>query len=212
MNVGCQLLRSHDSKIYVCGTSGLGAMNDRDFMLLRYTPDGMLDPSLNSTGYVLTSMGPDWDEANALDMQPDGKIVLAGFRSGIFTTGDNDIAMARYLVGDQPQTVTGSLDCQLMSGVLPFISQFTVQLGNLTDENRRAAADQHCHAEFKHGILRWKDHPQSSSPPRIANIFMYSKVIFILGRSGFGYQSVRMGCAAELKTTCSKSITSRAPG
>ncbi len=37
------------------------------------------------------------------------------------------------------QTVTASLDCQPMMGVLPFVSQFTVQLANSTSENRRAA-------------------------------------------------------------------------
>jgi hypothetical protein len=37
------------------------------------------------------------------------------------------------------QTVAASLDCQPMMGVLPFVSQFTVQLANSTGENRRAA-------------------------------------------------------------------------
>ncbi|MEJ2103667.1 MAG: T9SS type A sorting domain-containing protein, partial [Ignavibacteriaceae bacterium] len=101
MNVGYDLKISDDGKIYVCGTSGSGPLiYPRDFILIRYTQAGLPDTSFTSTGYLITSIGPDWDEANALDFQNDGKVVLAGFKSGFSTTGNNDIAIARYLVSD----------------------------------------------------------------------------------------------------------------
>jgi uncharacterized delta-60 repeat protein len=102
-NCGLQLMHGGDSKYYVCGTSGLGGSAPRSFLLARYLPNGILDPTFNNTGYVITPIGPDFDEANGLDIQPDGKIVLAGFRSGISTTGDNDRALARYLNDYTPQ-------------------------------------------------------------------------------------------------------------
>lgn len=37
------------------------------------------------------------------------------------------------------ETIAASFDCQPETGVLPFVSQFTVQMTNLTAENRRAA-------------------------------------------------------------------------
>jgi uncharacterized delta-60 repeat protein len=101
LNVGYDLIMSPDGKIYVCGTSGMGGMYPRDFILVRFTAEGMLDASFNTTGYVITSIGPDWDEANGLGMQPDGKIVLAGFAA--FT--NNDLVVARYLNEFTPAAV-----------------------------------------------------------------------------------------------------------
>jgi uncharacterized delta-60 repeat protein len=47
------------------------------FALIRYTPDGTLDPSFGSSGIVTTPIG-DYAEARAVAIQPDGKIVVAG--------------------------------------------------------------------------------------------------------------------------------------
>ena len=100
-NIGHDLKISDDGKIYACGTSGYGYLTSpRDFILLRYTQDGMPDASFTSTGYIITSIGPDWDEANALDFQNDRKVVLAGLKSGYSTTGNNDAAIVRYIVSD----------------------------------------------------------------------------------------------------------------
>src|SRR5207249_1111285 len=49
----------------------------RRFALARYNPDGSLDPSFRG-GRVVTSFA-DRDEASALALQSDGKIVVAGF-------------------------------------------------------------------------------------------------------------------------------------
>jgi uncharacterized delta-60 repeat protein len=97
INIGSDLMKTADGKIYVCGTTGMGGAGDRDFLLARYLTDGELDPDFNTIGYVITPIRPDWDEANALVMQPDGKIVLAGLTAGLTTSGNNDLALTRYL-------------------------------------------------------------------------------------------------------------------
>lgn len=95
-NYGLGLLKTGDHKIYVCGTTGQGGLGNRDFLVARYLPSGTLDNTFNSTGYAITPIRPDWDEASALAIAPNGKVVLAGLTSG-FSTGNNDIAMTRYL-------------------------------------------------------------------------------------------------------------------
>ena len=96
-NAGYDLKISDDGNIYVCGTSGSGALwFPRDFILLRYTQNGLPDTSFTSTGYLSTPIGSSYDEAYALDFQNDGKVVLAGFTNASY----NDIALARYVVSD----------------------------------------------------------------------------------------------------------------
>lgn len=60
-----------------------------DFALARYRANGRLDRSFGAGGKVVTSVGPEDDGTRALALQPDGKIVVAGFR-------DPDFALARY--------------------------------------------------------------------------------------------------------------------
>src|SRR5207245_943210 len=91
-----------DGKIVVAGFSGAGGR--QDFALARYNPDGSLDPSFGSGGRVLTDFGG-YDEASALALQSDGKIVVAGF-SDVVGFG---FALARY-------NPDGSLDPSFGSG------------------------------------------------------------------------------------------------
>ncbi len=84
-----------DGKIVAAGISG------GDFALARYNSDGSLDPSFGSGGKVTTDFGS-FDQANAVVVQPDGKIVAAG-GSG------SDFALARY-------NSDGSLDATFGTG------------------------------------------------------------------------------------------------
>jgi uncharacterized delta-60 repeat protein len=77
-----------DSKIVVVGECLNG--NNYDFCLARYLPDGALDTSFNGTGKVISTIGANDDTANAVAMQPDDKIVVAG-QCGIKS------CVARYL-------------------------------------------------------------------------------------------------------------------
>jgi uncharacterized delta-60 repeat protein len=71
------------------------------FALARYMPDGSLDSSFGSGGKVTTNFS---GAATALVLQPDGKLVAAGF-----TNFPSDFALARYN-GD------GSLDASFGTG------------------------------------------------------------------------------------------------
>jgi uncharacterized delta-60 repeat protein len=84
-----------DGKIVAAGfTSAAGTPTAEDFALARYNPDGSLDAGFGHGGEVISDFGGLIDEARAVALQPDGKIVAAGFAD----LGDNDheFALARY--------------------------------------------------------------------------------------------------------------------
>ena len=81
-----------DGKIVVAGHCTNGSNND--FCLARYLPSGALDTSFNTNGKVITAMGTSDDIATALALQPDGKIVTAGY---CFNGSSEDFCLARYL-------------------------------------------------------------------------------------------------------------------
>ena len=83
-----------DGKIVVGGFASNGSNND--FAVVRYNPDGSLDTTFDGDGKVLTAVGSESDEARTMTLQPDGKIVLAGY-SRIGT--NDDFSLARYLAG-----------------------------------------------------------------------------------------------------------------
>ena len=91
-----------DGKIVAAGFTDdefLGA----DFALVRYNVDGLLDGSFDIDGIVTTaiSLGTGFDIAQALVIQPDGKIIAAGFTDN--SGGGTDLAVVRY-------NANGSLD------------------------------------------------------------------------------------------------------
>ncbi|WP_240528515.1 calcium-binding protein [Streptomyces humi] len=79
------LLLQPDGRIVVAGEVGTTRF---DFALIRYNPDGSLDTGFGNGGIQRTDFG-DYDSAEALALQPDGKIVAAGGGGGGF-------ALARY--------------------------------------------------------------------------------------------------------------------
>ncbi len=78
------------------------------FGLVRLLPDGTYDPSFGNKGWVTTDFNGGQDQANALAIQPDGRIVAAGFTR---KNKDADFALARYLPD-------GSLDATFGTGGL----------------------------------------------------------------------------------------------
>lgn len=94
-----------DDKIVVAGDSvgsgdsGSGTANI-DFAVVRYKSNGELDSDFGDTGIVTTPIGSGNDWGEAVAVQPDGKIVVAGStqRGSVY-----DLALTRY-------TITGSLD------------------------------------------------------------------------------------------------------
>ena len=70
-----------------------------DFALARYNPNGTLDTTFGTGGKVTTDFNGGDDQAFALVLQGDGKLVAAGTTKAGFTynrTGE-DFALARYL-------------------------------------------------------------------------------------------------------------------
>lgn len=80
-----------DGRIVVAGTRI--PRGDGDFAVARFRADGSLDPSFDGDGATTTDFGGD-DLADAVLIQPDGKIVASGFSNG---PGGRDFALARYL-------------------------------------------------------------------------------------------------------------------
>jgi uncharacterized delta-60 repeat protein len=84
-----------DGKIVAAGSGFPAQVRPLDFALARYNRDGTLDTTFGDGGKVLTTFEPDSiDGANAVVIQPDGKIVAAGStRRG----PTREFAVARYL-------------------------------------------------------------------------------------------------------------------
>ncbi|HEY0461787.1 MAG TPA: FG-GAP-like repeat-containing protein [Pyrinomonadaceae bacterium] len=87
-----------DGKLLAAGGVCYTNTGECNFLLARYNPNGGLDPTFGTSGgFVITNITEGTlDEAFALVLQPDGKIVLAGYASepgGSYV----DFAAARYL-------------------------------------------------------------------------------------------------------------------
>jgi uncharacterized delta-60 repeat protein len=82
-----------DGRIVVAGFSNM--RGNYDFALARYGGNGTLDPTFGSGGSVLTdvSAAGSFDEARAVAIQPDGKILAAGSADA---SGGSDFAVVRY--------------------------------------------------------------------------------------------------------------------
>ncbi len=81
-----------DGKIVVAGFTTHGGKSD--FALVRYDARGTLDDSFGTHGIATIDMGSFDDDARAIAIQPDGKIVVAGSRT-------NDVVLARFTTGGQ---------------------------------------------------------------------------------------------------------------
>lgn len=95
-----------DGKIVAVGETNIGS--SADFAVVRFNTDGSFDTSFNSTGISIEDVGAgEGDLAMFVEMQTDGKIVVAG--STIYNQ-DVDIAIVRYLSGLELGVVDFSLD------------------------------------------------------------------------------------------------------
>ena len=104
-----------DGKIIVVGETG-GALSD--FAIVRYKADGTLDPTFGTSGFVTTDFFGHGDSARSVVIQPDGKIVVAGWA---LRDGRGDFAIARY-------NLNGTLDTTFDGD-----GKATVDFGGLDD-------------------------------------------------------------------------------
>lgn len=108
-----------DGKIVVAGYSGSGITYN--FLLLRYNPNGSLDPSFGTAGKVLTTVTGRNDRAFSLALQPDGKLLAGGAAGGGAGSGS---ALVRY-------NQDGSLDTSFGTGGIA-ITTLPLTVGILT--------------------------------------------------------------------------------
>ena len=87
-----------DGKIVMAGYSSTGGIFI--FAVARYNTDGSLDNTFDADGKLTTAIGLTDDEATAIAIQTDGKIIAAGFS---YNGTNNVFALARY-------NTDGSLD------------------------------------------------------------------------------------------------------
>jgi uncharacterized delta-60 repeat protein len=89
-DIAYAIARQADGKLVVVGGSNNGSRYL--FAVARYTANGQLDPAFGSGGKVITSLGTGDDIAKAVVIQPDNKILVAGYS----TTSNADFAIIRY--------------------------------------------------------------------------------------------------------------------
>lgn len=89
------LAEQADGKLLVGGSATTGFLV-RDFLVARMDANGVLDPEWGDAGVVVTVIGPGFEDVNDLVVQPDGRVVAAGFAQ----ISNNDFVFARYLAGE----------------------------------------------------------------------------------------------------------------
>lgn len=87
-----------DGKILAAGSANFTA-TEPDFCIARYNTDGTLDASFGNAGVVIVNIAPAIvadDEAQTIAVQPDNKIIVAGYTVP-HTGGDYNFAVARLM-------------------------------------------------------------------------------------------------------------------
>ncbi len=84
-----------DGGIVAVGVADPAGFLKGDFGIARYNPDGTLNTSFGTGGIVTTDIRGDADQAEAVAVQPDGKIVVAGLTATV-AGRITDFALARY--------------------------------------------------------------------------------------------------------------------
>ena len=82
-----------DGKILLAGTS-YSSSGNYNFALVRYNSDGSLDTSFCGDGKLITDIGSIWDVSSSIELQADGKILVAGYTYN--SSGNYDFALVRY--------------------------------------------------------------------------------------------------------------------
>lgn len=118
-----------------------------DYALARYTSAGALDPTFGTNGKVTTDLGTTLggvsdasdDQAYALLVQPDNKLVLAGYTDHPVSLGDFNFGVARYLSINNPPTVSnvaknGNEDTDIPFTASDFTAHFNDPDGDLLNK------------------------------------------------------------------------------
>jgi uncharacterized delta-60 repeat protein/CSLREA domain-containing protein len=113
---GYDLALQADGRILVTGFTN--AAGTTDLVLVRLTTSGALDTSFNGTGRVITAIGSGSDFGLEVQVQTDGRIVVAGYAS----MSSNDFSIVRY-------NSNGTLDSTFGTG-----GRVTTDFGSFADD------------------------------------------------------------------------------
>ncbi len=92
--------------IVAAGTSHGTATGD-NIALARYTPNGALDPNFGEDGRVSTDLGTKADHGNAMVVQSDGRILVAGSTKDPDPAQGENFTVVRYLANGKQDTAFG---------------------------------------------------------------------------------------------------------
>jgi uncharacterized delta-60 repeat protein len=121
-DVGNCIALQPDGKILV---GGFFANNGKfDFALIRYNANGSLDTSFDTDGKFTTPIGASNDKANAIAIQQDGKIILAGNDNG-------DFALVRLSGSSLSTTAFDFLNNHVKISPNPATSSVTIEMQKL---------------------------------------------------------------------------------
>jgi uncharacterized delta-60 repeat protein len=123
------LLIQPDGKLIAVGFAAPGVYWDAggDVVLVRYLTDGALDPDFGDGGVVVTDVFGHPDQGGEAVLQPDGRIVVAGFSNTAEPTASRDALIARY-------ESDGTLDATFGTGGI-----FALDIDGRIDRARAAA-------------------------------------------------------------------------
>jgi uncharacterized delta-60 repeat protein len=83
-----------DGRIVAAGTNS--DQRQKNLLLVRFEPDGSLDAGFGDSGKIVTDLGNASEQAHGVQVQSDGKLVVAG-HIGQPVSLDIDFLLARYL-------------------------------------------------------------------------------------------------------------------
>ncbi len=108
-----------DGKIIVVGHTSSGSTANKESIIVRYNPNGSRDTSFGVNGIITAAYSSAFDTLNAVELQPDGKIVVGGY-SGL------DFVLARY-------TSSGQLDASFGTNGVVFTNYYSTVVGSSQD-------------------------------------------------------------------------------
>jgi len=132
-----------DGKLVVAGHANMGGATGTDFVLVRYQRDGAIDTTFGTAGKVTTDIDGGSDEAFAVALQADGKIVVAG--SNDVSPKGKSFALVRY-------NADGSLDTTFGNGgkvVTSFGSQSDTAYAVVVQPDGRIVAGGHTNTALR---------------------------------------------------------------
>jgi len=141
------LVLQPDGKLVAAGYTNDGS--NEDFAVVRYSADGNLDGSFGTGGKVVIQVSGTFGEANALALQPDGKLVTAGYA---YNGTDNDFALVRHLgqvCGDGIVEASEQCDAGAANGELTSCCTATCQFkasGTSCDDGNSCTYNTSCDA------------------------------------------------------------------